>query len=121
MSNERFHLTRGGEILAILHVDGRSLVPERDEYMTEEASYETTVAFETVRHLFEREIEIIQDEEHDEEWCDIWEELKSPGLYVESPDGLDRWDIMGIHFQNERAWWWRLYASPDTILRSRNQ
>jgi hypothetical protein len=116
-----WHLTRGGETLAILRPDGRALVPELDGHFTVEAAYEPMPAFESVCHLFEREIAVIDKEGEADvtEWFAIWEELKGPGLFVESPDRRDRWDILWIHFQNGRAWWWPLGSSPQTVLRRR--
>jgi len=55
-------LTRGGETLALLKFDGQCLVPELDGHFTVEAAFEPAPAFESVRHLFEREIAIIDDE-----------------------------------------------------------
>jgi hypothetical protein len=117
---ERFwKLTRGGEVLAVLRPDGRALVPELDGQFTIEAAYEPTPAFERLRHLFEREVELLEVDEdaENEEWLAIWEELAAPGLFVESADGLDRFDILWIHFKEGRAWWWPLYNSPRTLLR----
>lgn len=121
MARPIWHLTRGGETLVVLRPDGRSLVPELDGHFTVEAAYEPTSTFEAVRHLFEREIAIIDSEGEAEqaEWSAIWEELAAPGLFVESPDGQDRWDILWIHFQGGRAWWWPLGSSPRTVLRRR--
>lgn len=112
-------LTRGGEVLAILHMDGLRLVPELDPTVATEAAYETTPAFEPVRHLFEREAQLldVDSEPENNEWMDIWEELKEPGLFVESTDGRQRFDILWIHFKNGRAWWWPLINSPLTIVR----
>lgn len=114
-----WHLTRGGETLAILCPDGKGRVPELDGQFTIEAAYEPTPAFESVRHMFEREIAIINEEGEGEqaEWFAIWEALIAPGLFVESPDRQERWDILWIHFQDGRAWWWPLGNSPRTVLR----
>lgn len=122
MQDGCWHLTLGGEVIAVLHFDGQSLVPELDGHFTVEAAYELVPAFESVRQLFEREIAILdlEDEESISEWMDIWDELKAPGLFVESPDGKDRWDILWIHFQNKRAWWWPLFDSPQTRLKTRS-
>ena len=76
-------------------------------------------AFEELRPLFEREAELLEIDREPEntEWAEIWEELKAPGLFVESADGRQRFDILWIHFRNGRAWWWPLYNSPETVLR----
>jgi hypothetical protein len=115
-------LTRGGETLAYLRCDGKAQVPELDGHLTIEADFEPTPAFEPLRHLFEREIAIVESEgEADQaEWSAIWDELVAPGLFVESADGRDRWDILWIHIQNGRAWWWPLGGSPKTVLCDRN-
>ncbi len=119
MGRESWRLTRGGEVLAILHSDGQALVPELDGHLTVEAAYTTTPAFEPVRYLFEREAQLldVDREPKNGEWADIWDELKGPGLFVESADGQKRFDILWIHFKYGRAWWLPLYNSPLTVLR----
>jgi hypothetical protein len=121
MASGEWRLTRGGEILAVLHFDGRWLVPELDGDLTVEAAYTTTPAFEPVRHLFEREAQLldVDDEAENNEWAAIWDELQEPGLFVESADGQERLDILWIHFKHGRAWWWPLYNSRLTVLRDR--
>ena len=86
MAFGEWRLTRGGEVLADSRPDGRSLVPELDGHLAIEAAYATTPAFEAVRHLFEREVQLldVDSEPENNEWADIWEELKEPGMLVES-------------------------------------
>ena len=122
MSRGASQLTRGGEVLAFLHPDGRSLVPDLDGHLTLEAAYSVTPAFEPVRHLFEREADLldIDSEPENDEWLAIWDELKAPGLFVQSADGRERLDILWIHFKHGRAWWLPLYNSPRTVLRTDN-
>jgi hypothetical protein len=119
MARDKYLLTRGGEILAHLDPDRRSLVPELDGHFTIEAAYTTTPAFEPLRHLFERDAQLldVDSEAENNEWADIWDELKAPGLFVESADGRERFDILWIHFKHGRAWWWPLYNSPRTRMR----
>ena len=119
MTEQFWRLTRSGEVLAVLRPDGRSLVPGLDGQFTIETAYEPTPALEPLRHLFEREVGLLEvdSEAENREWSDIWEELLAPGMFVESADGLDRFDILWIHFQGGRAWWWPLYSSPRTVLR----
>lgn len=113
MTRPFWHLKRGGETLAVLRPDGRALIPEVDGQFTIEAACELMPAFESVRHLFERELAILDEEGEAEqaEWSEIWEELMAPGLFVESPDGQERSKILWIHFSDGRAWWWPL-SSP---------
>jgi hypothetical protein len=119
MAYGEWRLTRGGEVLAVLCPAGRSLVPELDGQFILEAAYATTPAFEAVRHLFEREVQLldVDSEPENNEWLDIWEKLKKPGMFVESADGLERFDILWVHFKNGRAWWWPLFNSPLTVTR----
>lgn len=103
-----FHLLRGDVLIAILtEVEDFRYA----DYPSEEGTYELTPDFEEVRHLFERELAIIDNEEDDDEWNDIWEELRAPGLILVSLDGRRRNPILGIHFAEDRAWWMAL-ASP---------
>ena len=115
-SQSGWRLIRGGETMAILRPDGRALVPELDGGLAVEAAYETTLAFESVRSLFEREVELldIDSEPENTEWADIWYELQAPGLVVESWDGKRRFAILWIHFKDGRAWWLPLYGNAKT-------
>lgn len=112
--NEHY-LVRGGEVLAHLYPGGRQLFAD---YPAVEASYQTTDAFQTVRHLFEREAALLEvdSELENSEWLDIWEELKVPGLFVESVNGRESHSIQWIHFRDDRAWWFPFTNSPKTLL-----
>ena len=114
---KEWRLTRGGELLAILRPDGRRLVTD---HQAVEGLFKTTTAFEPLRHFFEREMELldVDREPENSEWAAIWEELQAPGLFVESVDGRNRIDILWIHFKDRRAWWFPLYNSPHTLLRT---
>jgi hypothetical protein len=116
MQRGELRLTRGGEVLATLHPDGQQLVTD---YQAVEATYQTTPAFEPLRALFQREAELldVDSEAENSEWADIWEQLLAPGMFVETPDGRERIDILWIHFKDGRAWWFPLYNSPRTLLR----
>lgn len=116
MRDQELRLTRGGELLAILRLDGRKLLTD---FQAVEAEYETVPAFEPLRHLFEREAVLLDVDSGPEnkEWAEIWDRLRAPGMFVETPDGRERVDIMWIHFRNGRAWWFPLYNSPRTVLR----
>ncbi len=105
---------RGGETLAHLTPDGLFLVPEIDGHFTLEAACTTTAAFEPLRSLFEREVQLLDadSDQENSEWDAIWEELQEPGLWVESVDGMERYAILWIHFREGRAWWWPLYNAP---------
>ena len=114
-NNWVYHLTRGGELLAELTpVDEWRFA----EFPCVEAQYTTTDAFTAVKPLFDREAMLLDtdDEAENNEWADIWDELKSVGLFVESPDGSERFDILWIHFKDGRAWWWPLFNSPESKL-----
>ncbi len=116
MRGEELQLMRGGERLAILRPDGRQFFTNSQAV---EAESETAPAFEPLRHLFEREAELldVDREPENNEWADIWDRLRAPGLFVETPDGRERIDILWVHFKNGRAWWFPLYNSPRTVLR----
>jgi hypothetical protein len=116
MPSRTWHLTRGGELLAVLRPVGNW---RHADYPCVEAVHETTPAFEPLRPLLERELELLEidDEPENSEWAEIWETLKAPGMFVETPGGREHVDILWIHFQDDRAWWWPLYNSPETRLR----
>jgi hypothetical protein len=116
MSRGNLRLIRGEELLATLHPDGRQLLTD---YQAVEGAYETTAAFEPLRPLFEREAELldVDSEPENNKWAKIWEELLAPGMFVETPDGSERIEILWIHFRDGRAWWFPLYNSPRTRLR----
>jgi hypothetical protein len=109
-------LTRGGELLATLRPDGRQFFTD---HQAVEAAYETMPAFEPLRPLFEREAELLDvaSEPENSEWLNIWEQLLAPGMFVETPDGRERIEILWVHFKAGRAWWFPLYTSTRTLLR----
>ena len=111
-----WRLVRGGVHLATIRSDGQQLYGESP---CGEGVSETTPAYEPLRQQFEREVELLDfdGEAENTEWADIWDELQAPGLFVESADGKDRFEVLWIHFRNGRAWWWPLFNSPRTVLR----
>ena len=62
MARPFWRLTRGGETLAYLRPDDKLRFPDLDGHFTSEAAFEPTPAYEPVRRLFEREVEIAGDE-----------------------------------------------------------
>jgi hypothetical protein len=116
MRQNEFRLTRGGELLAILRPDGQQLFTD---YQAVEGAYETLPAFESLRPQFEREAELldVDSEPENSEWLLIWERLLAPGMFVETPDGSERIEILWVHFKDGRAWWFPLYNGAQTVLR----
>ena len=115
MQRSDLRLIRGGELLAVLRPDGRQIF---SDYPAIEAIYETAPSFEPLRHLFEREAALlnVDSEPENDEWLTIWDRLRAPGMFVETPDGQARIDILWVHFKDGRAWWFPLYNSPRTVL-----
>ncbi|TWU50739.1 hypothetical protein Poly51_40320 [Rubripirellula tenax] len=110
-----YQLTRGGVVLADLRpVDNW----QHADYPCIEGTFTPTPAFDDVRSLFDRELALLEseDDDHIDEWGDIWDDLKSKPLFVQTPDEAERFDILWIHVAEDRAWWWPLYNSPDTVL-----
>ncbi len=116
MSPGDLRLIHGEELLAWLHPDGRQFLTD---YQAVGGACETTAAFKPLRSLFEHEAELLNmdSEPENDEWASIWEALLSPGMFVETPDGSERIEILWIHFKDGRAWWFPLYNSPHTRLR----
>src|SRR5689334_11576396 len=115
MRPNEWQLTRGGETLAVLRPDGQQLVTD---YQAIEGTFETAPEFEAVRPLFEREVELLDadDDASNDEWFEIWNQLRAPGLFVKANGGLEVIEILWIHFKDGRAWWFPLYNSPNTKL-----
>ncbi|HBE68551.1 MAG TPA: hypothetical protein DDW52_10425 [Planctomycetaceae bacterium] len=110
-----YQLTRGGVVLANLRpVDDWQYA----EYPCIEAKFSATDEYEPVRRLFERELLLLDAEEDDQinEWSELWEDLKSEPMFVQNLDQSERFDILWIHIHGDRAWWWPLYNSPETVL-----
>ena len=110
-----YQLTRAGVVLADLRpVDDWHYA----EYPCVEGSFKPTPAFDRFRSMFDRELALldVDDEDLNNEWGDIWDDLKSESLFVQTVDGGERYDILWIHIAGDRAWWWPLFNSPDTIL-----
>ncbi len=107
-----YQLTRDGLVLADLR-------PVNDwqhaYYPCIEGAFQPTAAYNDVQSLFERELSLLNDHDHIDEWGEIWDHLKSQPMFVQSPNGTQRFDILWIHIASDRAWWWPLYNSPDTV------
>jgi len=113
MAPKTWKLTRGGILLTTLVIDGEQ---QFVDYPGCEGTYQIEPAFEELRPLFQRELQLLDIDEpaENDEWADIWERLAAPGLFVESADGKSRIEILWIHFKDGRAWWFPLYNSPNT-------
>jgi hypothetical protein len=110
MDQSEWRLTRGGTVLALLRPDGCARFATHPAAV--EGTYKTAPAFYGLRFLFERELKLWHgsDELATDEWFKIWEWLKAPGLFLESPDGREQVEVFWIHFAEGRAWWlpfWR--------------
>jgi hypothetical protein len=66
--------------------------------------------FQSVRKLFERELQLLQSNTSDDsaqwdEWEAVHEELHGPGLQLVAPDeGYDAGEVI-IHIDGSEAWW----------------
>ena len=114
MSTKVWRLLHGNELLAILTEDGNSLVEGLDPNLCEEGSFILEDAMKELWPLFQRELELIESDSESEEWIDIWDQLRAPGLFIESESGDKRIEILTIHFKQSRAWWMPLYSSPNS-------
>jgi hypothetical protein len=92
-----YELYRGGERLAVLTRSGV-------EFPWYEGGYEPTASFLTVRHLFDRELALLNDDQMDE-WELAWEEIRLPGLLLHPRDGRPDITEFVIHFDEEGARW----------------
>jgi hypothetical protein len=77
-------------------------------------AFEPAPAFEAVRGLFERELEMLQanTDDDDAQWDDweaVHEELHEPGLHLRSPDKAYTFGEFLIHIKGTEAWW----RAPD--------
>jgi hypothetical protein len=95
----QFRLVRGETVLGTI-----THVPERDDFPWHGGTFVPAEAFESVRLLFERSLELLNTEEY-EKWDEVWEEIESPGVRLEPLDGgaSDK-DIL-IHIDGESASW----------------
>lgn len=98
-------LVRGGVILGVIEVKpGDGDLPWRS------GAFRPSAEFETVRDLFEHELQLLRDNTtNDSAQWDAWEaahaELHDPGLRLQSSDKSYAADEILIHIEGSEAWW----------------
>ena len=66
--------------------------------------FDPTPAFDAVRHLFEEENRLLQEDGADDRWEAVWEAIAAPGLRLVWEDGRNDDEVL-IHIDGPRADW----------------
>ena len=73
-------------------------------------TFSAAPAFEDVRELFERELQLLRANENDDDatwddWESVHEELHEPGIRLAAVDSGYTVDEILIHINGSEAWW----------------
>ena len=102
---EVLSLIRGDTVLGTIKVN-----PGNADFPWFSGSFSATPAFEGVRDLFERELQLLRANENDDsatwdDWEAVHAELHDPGLRLSAPDSSYIADEILIHINGDEAWW----------------
>ena len=105
MIPRNLRLVRGDAVLGTIEVK-----PGNADFPWFSGTFRATPEFEAVRHLFERELQLLRANSNDdsaswEDWEDIHAELHDPGLRLSAPDSNYTADEILIHINGTEAWW----------------
>lgn len=98
-------LIRGDTILGTIEVN-----PGNADFPWFSGTFRAAPEFESVRHLFERELQLLRENSTDDsatwdDWEEIHAELHDPGLRLSAPDSSYVADEILIHINGAEAWW----------------
>jgi hypothetical protein len=98
-------LIRGETVLGRIEVN-----PDAADFPWFSGVFHATPEFERVRHLFDRELQLLRanstdDPEAWEEWEEVHAELHDPGVRLCSPDSGYIAEEILIHINGTEAWW----------------
>jgi hypothetical protein len=98
-------LLRGGALLGTIELDAA-----HSDFPWYGGTFKPSSAYEAVRDLFERELEILRANKDDDnaqwdEWESIYAELSEPGLHLQSADGSYMAGELLIHVDGSNVWW----------------
>ncbi|WP_171160162.1 hypothetical protein [Usitatibacter palustris] len=108
MSNQipkTLNLVRGETLLGTIDVKpGTADVPWFS------GAFHATPEFESVRDLFERELQLLQENSNDDsatwdDWEEVHAEIIDPGLRLQAPDSSYVVEDILIHIDGAEAWW----------------
>ena len=99
------NLIRGDAILGTIQVN-----PGDADFPWSSGSFQATPEFEGVRHLFERELQLLRANSNDDaatwdDWEAVHAELHDPGLRLAAPDSNYSVEEILIHINGTEAWW----------------
>jgi hypothetical protein len=102
---DRLNLVRGHAVLGTIAVNHEGADPPWSS-----GTFTPAPAFEGVRELFERELQLLRANENDDDaiwddWETVHEELHEPGLHLSAPDSSYKVDEILIHINGSEAWW----------------
>ena len=98
-------LLRGDTVLGTIEVD-----PAKFDFPWFSGTFRAAPEFESVRKLFERELQLLRANSTDDsatwdDWEDVHAELHDPGLRLCSPDSSYIAEDILIHIKGAEAWW----------------
>ena len=102
---ETLELVRGDVVLGTIEVK-----PGEADFPWYSGAFQPTPAFDSVRDLFARELELLRANTSDDsaqwdDWEDVHAELHDPGISLRAADGSYEETEILIHIDGTEAWW----------------
>ena len=99
MNKQTYKLYRGSNLLG-------TIIHTKIDMPWHWGSFEPTKYFDTVKSLFEREIQLLDTlDSNMQEWNENWEKIIEPGLCLVSDQDKQEITEFLIHIDGNEVWW----------------
>ena len=94
-----YHLLRGDALLGTVTLDA-----SLGDFPWHNGQFEPAPAFESVRELFNQDLQLLDAEDWDR-WDKLWLEIIQPGLRLHCLESNETISELLIHINGDKAWW----------------
>ena len=98
MYETKLHLYRGDKMLG-------TVTHTTDDFPWHWGTFGPSQNFLEVKHLFDKELSLVESGELDDKWEEIWSEINTPELHLVSVSGEKEITNFLIHINGNETWW----------------